>query len=455
MPPTEEPSPSPSPSPYPSPSPVSTFVPEAMPSTLPPAPSYTSESPLTLTPSTTTATTNSSNLVKTPADGSLDTNPEDTTTGTKDTKALSFEMILIILLGCVLLVAVVVIFIIMRRKKGNKSSKPDQSSQLYSSQQTPQDHHHSGTLTHSTLKNDDHAIWNDAAIISRRIPFEKVILGSLISKGGFGEVYRGAYKGRDVAVKKLLPVNQKNLKHINTFMAEAKLQASLDHPQIVEFIGVAWDALTDVCVVTEFMHGGDLAKLLDQYNKMDHPQGFDYYKLKIVHDISLALTYLHSLDIKVVHRDLKPRNVLLNEKLGAKLSDFGVSRETLYTTMTAGVGTSLYMAPEVMLGEHYDERADVFSFGVLLTEVDTHKTPYHHIRKEDGSKYTEPVLLQMVAIGKVQPQFSSDTFHALKEIVELGMSCMAWNPYNRPTIFDVSYRLHTMLRQLGNQSVTL
>uniref|UniRef100_H3G6F2 Protein kinase domain-containing protein n=1 Tax=Phytophthora ramorum TaxID=164328 RepID=H3G6F2_PHYRM len=75
-----------------------------------------------------------------------------------------------------------------------------------------------------------------------------------------------------------------------------------------------------------------------------------------------ALTYLHSLATPVIHRDLKSRNILLNHAMAAKLTDFGISRERLDRTMTAGVGTSVWMAPEVMLGEKYDVKADIFSF---------------------------------------------------------------------------------------------
>ncbi|KAL3669705.1 hypothetical protein V7S43_005086 [Phytophthora oleae] len=83
----------------------------------------------------------------------------------------------------------------------------------------------------------------------------------------------------------------------------------------------------------------------------------------------------------MIHRDLKSKNILLNGALEAKLSDFGISRERLDHTMTAGVGTSLWMAPEVMLGEKYDEKADIFSFGVVLSELDVYTLPYSHARR--------------------------------------------------------------------------
>uniref|UniRef100_H3G6I1 Protein kinase domain-containing protein n=1 Tax=Phytophthora ramorum TaxID=164328 RepID=H3G6I1_PHYRM len=89
-----------------------------------------------------------------------------------------------------------------------------------------------------------------------------------------------------------------------------------------------------------------------------------------------ALTYLHSCAPPVIHRDLKSSNILLNQAMDAKVTDFGISRERIDATMTAGVGTSLWMAPEVMLGERYDDKADMFSFGVVLSELDQHTTPY-------------------------------------------------------------------------------
>uniref|UniRef100_H3GXX8 Protein kinase domain-containing protein n=1 Tax=Phytophthora ramorum TaxID=164328 RepID=H3GXX8_PHYRM len=140
----------------------------------------------------------------------------------------------------------------------------------------------------------------------------------------------------------------------------------MDHPHIVAFAGVAWDSLTDLCVVLEFLDGGELRTLLNKYETENYPIGFDKHKATIALQVCQALTYLHSLRPSVIHRDLKSRNILLDSNMEAKLSDFGISRERLDRTMTAGVGTSLWMAPEVMLGERYDDKADMFSFGVAL-----------------------------------------------------------------------------------------
>ncbi|POM65318.1 TKL protein kinase, partial [Phytophthora palmivora] len=215
-------------------------------------------------------------------------------------------------------------------------------------------------------------LWNDEIIVAKRIPRDKVHIKNLLSRGAYGEVYSGLFNGWQVAVKMLLPVTRTNLQHVNEFLAEAKMTATMDHPHIVSFVGVAWDSLSDLCVVLEFVDGGDLRMLLNKYQDMHEAVGFNRQKVSIALQVCHALTYLHSLMPPIIHRDLKSRNILLNRDMEAKLSDFGISRERMERTMTAGVGTSLWMAPEVMLGERYDDKADMFSFGVLLSELDVH-----------------------------------------------------------------------------------
>jgi serine/threonine-protein kinase TNNI3K len=287
-------------------------------------------------------------------------------------------------------------------------------------------------------------LWDDEVIVAARIPREKVISEVLLSRGGYGEVYRGVYNNQVVAIKTLLPETRKNMKQINAFLAEVKLMASLEHERIVRFIGVAWDSLTDLCVVSEYMEGGDLRTVLSRFEESGRPHGFDHDKVKIALHISHALTYLHSLQPIVLHRDLKSKNILLDRELNAKLTDFGVSRERSDRTMTAGVGTLLWMAPEVMLGERYDEKSDIFSFGVVLSELDSHSLPYSQVKdSESGRRIPETAVLQMVSLGKLRVQFSPN---AHPTIVELANACVSVNPGERPTAADVLYRLHSLLK---------
>lgn len=168
-------------------------------------------------------------------------------------------------------------------------------------------------------------LWDDDVITAKRIPRDKVVTKERISRGSFGEVYVGVYNDKKVAVKMLLPPMQGNIRHVNDFLAEAKMTASMDHPHIVTFLGVAWDSLSDICVVLEFMEGGELRSLLDKYEKEKHPVGFNRQKATMALEICHALTYLHSLSPSVIHRDLKSRNILLGGDMKAKISDFGIS----------------------------------------------------------------------------------------------------------------------------------
>ncbi|RLN85781.1 hypothetical protein BBJ28_00017335 [Nothophytophthora sp. Chile5] len=288
---------------------------------------------------------------------------------------------------------------------------------------------------------------DDDMIAMARIPREKVFVQRLICRGGHGEVYFGSFNGQQVAVKVLLPETRNVIKHVNDFLAEVKLMAALDHPRIVQFVGVAWDSLSDLCVLSEYMAGGDLRTLLDSYEAQRHPVGFDRGKATIALHVAHALTYLHSLaPSSVLHRDLKSKNILLSAELGAKLTDFGVSRERADHTMTGGVGTSRWMAPEVMMGERYDDKADMFSFGVVLSELDLHALPYSHVRgeSESGRRMPETAILQLVALGQLRVSFSLAGPEAM---AALGLACVAVDPADRPTAAEALYKLHTVLAQ--------
>lgn len=296
-------------------------------------------------------------------------------------------------------------------------------------------------------------IWDDPVLVAARIPLRDVHMKELISRGGFGEVYMGTYNGETVAVKTLLPETRKDMNEIVALFSEIKVMAKLEHPCIVRFVGIAWDSLSSVRCVTEYLVGGDLRAMLNHFQREgQRPQGFDHDKVKIALDVANGLTYLHSLEPAILHRDLKSRNVLLTSQLDAKLTDFGVSRERTDELMTIAVGTSLWMAPEVMMGGHYDGKADVFSFGVLLSEIDTHRMPYDNVKNPSGRKPTEAAILQMVAIGTLQVEFSN---HCPADIRKLAQSCLSLDPQDRPTAAEALYQLQSALRSFEVEEVTL
>ncbi|GMF44192.1 unnamed protein product [Phytophthora fragariaefolia] len=366
-----------------------------------------------------------------------------------------------IIVGALFVIVFVGLFVFKRcrqRKTAQGEARPDFSrttdlgEAFYQAQSSPIKLRSEATTTISEFdqRRNSSKIWEDDLIVASRLPREKVIIEKLINRGGYGEVYVGNYNGRTVAVKMLLPEMKKTMSQVKAFLSEVKLMASLDHPRIVSFIGVAWDQLIDICVVSEYMAGGDLKALLTKFDQQERPVGFDHEKVKIAFHVSIALTYLHSCAPPVIHRDLKSKNILLDERMNAKVTDFGISRERIDATMTGGIGTSFWMAPEVMMGERYDDKADMFSFGVVLSELDSHVTPYSQAKSNnstdssssDLSKLPSAAILQMVAAGKLRVSFSEA---GPQSMVDLGLACVSLDPNQRPTAAEALYKLQTIL----------
>ncbi|CAK4632042.1 unnamed protein product [Aphanomyces euteiches] len=176
----------------------------------------------------------------------------------------------------------------------------------------------------------------------------------------------------------LLAAKRTNMDQLVHFVNEIKLHSQIECDYIVQFIGASWNKPSDIVMVTEYMDKGDLRNFLQATT----PATLAWRdKLNVALSVGHALVYLHSLDLKVIHSDLKSRNVLLNSAMHAKLTDFGVSREfDDIETLTAGVGTYRWMAPEVLQDGHYTESADIYSFGVILAELSTHLIPYQDLK---------------------------------------------------------------------------
>jgi len=185
-----------------------------------------------------------------------------------------------------------------------------------------------------------------------------------IGGGNFGQVSKGTYFGTEVAIKQLLDVDDKDMhKYIEREMATLR---DMRHPNVVQFMGLSRN-VTDVYIVTEYIPGGDLRKLLkDETKEMSW-----LLRARIATDVAYAMTFLHSKGL--IHRDLKSNNLLVAENGKVKVCDFGFSRRVNKGELMTLCGTDEWMAPEVMCGDKYDEKADVFSYGMVLTELITRK----------------------------------------------------------------------------------
>ncbi|OQR92227.1 protein kinase [Achlya hypogyna] len=270
-----------------------------------------------------------------------------------------------------------------------------------------------------------------------RIPKTSVIITARVAKGAFGEVFLATYLGdTTVAVKSILKEKRK-LKVITAFIEEIKLMARLDSPYIVRFYGAIYSHPSRIRCVMEYMDGGDLKDFLKVHNRAHITWA---RKLEIAVSIAKGLVYLH--DLPVIHRDLKSRNILMDSNQNCKLSDFGVSREETTETMTRGVGTYRWMAPEVLKDGHYSVAADIFSFGVILTELDTHMIPYLDKRDAKGKILSDANLIAQVLRGTMKPSFSADCPPWVRV---LALQCMSHDPSMRPTASDLAVGLQQRL----------
>ncbi|KAG6957346.1 hypothetical protein JG687_00010049 [Phytophthora cactorum] len=247
-----------------------------------------------------------------------------------------------------------------------------------------------------------------------------------------------------LASKRLRP-ERRTKKHTAAFVEEIKLIANFDHPNLVRLIGAAWTVETDLQMLLEYMEGGDLRRYLADPNT---PSGWTTTKFNIAIDVIEALVYLHSFQPPLVHRDLKSKNVLLSSDMEAKLSDFGTSRfRSSDKTMTGGVGTGRWLAPEVIRGDSdYGPAADIYSFGTLLTELDTNQIPYDNVRASNGKIMSDLTILHRVASGKLHPKVRSTCGKALKDLVE---RCLLEDPDERPTAPAIAYELRVIQQEMA------
>ena len=224
---------------------------------------------------------------------------------------------------------------------------------------------------HKTLSTSYDQLYNRSTMIPEKIGRYQII--EELGRGGMATVYRGhdpRFK-RDVAVKVLPP----QFTHDPTFRArfnrEAETIAALEHPAIVPVYDFG-DHEGLPFLVMRLMTGGSLADKLEENGAIPIPEA-----IPIINRIASALDRAHNMG--VIHRDLKPDNILFDQYGDAFLSDFGIARLAESNTSLTGtgvVGTPAYMSPEQIQGEKLDGRTDIYALGIILFEMLTGRKPY-------------------------------------------------------------------------------
>jgi eukaryotic-like serine/threonine-protein kinase len=247
-------------------------------------------------------------------------------------------------------------------------------------------------------------------------------LGEPIGRGGMATIHKATdlRMGREVAIKILREVYSSDPKFVTRFQREARAASALQHPNIVQVFdyGQSGDAYY---IVMELINGADLRKYLKREGVLPPERA-----VEIAHDVALGLGAAHRRTI--VHRDVKPQNVLLNDDGLVKLTDFGIASmykevdaERLTTTgMT--LGTVQYYAPEQAQGEIVTPAADIYALGIVMYEMLTGKTPF------DGDT---PVAVAMRHIQDLPEPPSHLNPEIPRELERIILRCLEKDPRDR------------------------
>ncbi|BBN05757.1 protein MpRLK-Pelle_URK-Pp-1b [Marchantia polymorpha subsp. ruderalis] len=274
----------------------------------------------------------------------------------------------------------------------------------------------------------------------------------IIGAGGFGKVFWGLLDdGRMVAIKR---ASAGSLQGVKEFRNEVILLSRLHHRHLVRLEGFCEEKNFQV-LVYEFMKRGNLGSHLYGGNT-----NLDWYKrLDIAYEVAQGLEYIHSFaDPPVIHRDVKPSNILLDENMVAKLADFGISKESteLETHIsTFPAGTAGYLDPEYYLTRQLTPASDVYAYGVVLLELVTGQVAIDRKRDADNNliewakKRFKLAGVTSIIDPSIADDFSKD---ACTKVTELAFRCAQFRKSERPTMKEVLAALDPLILPKSSKS---
>nr|XP_048327078.1 cysteine-rich receptor-like protein kinase 10 isoform X2 [Ziziphus jujuba var. spinosa] len=263
---------------------------------------------------------------------------------------------------------------------------------------------------------------------------DKYKLGS----GGFGTVYKGKlHDGRDIAVKRMSSHSVQGIEELKT---EVMVVAKLLHKNLVRLLGFSLED-NEKLLVYEYLPNGSLDKTLFVEGKQNLLDWKTRYQ--IIVGIARGLLYLHEeSQLKIIHRDLKASNILLDENMNPKISDFGLAK-LFCESQTHGStnrisGTFGYMAPEYVMNGKFSTKSDVYSFGILVLEIITGRKNSSFRNLTNLQSHAWEHWSKGTALELIDPTMGDEwPRHEALKCIQMGLLCVQEAAANRPKMSEV------------------
>ncbi|KAI5320841.1 hypothetical protein L3X38_040549 [Prunus dulcis] len=344
---------------------------------------------------------------------------------------------------------------------------------------------HLASFDHGDLRDDEEE--EKKELKYPRISYEQLIeatggfsASSLIGAGRFGHVYKGVLQDNSVIAVKVLDLKTDG-EILGSFKRECQVLKRTRHRNLIRII-TACSRPDFKALVLPLMSNGSLERHLYSSHGLSH--GLNLIQLvSICNDVAEGVAYLHHHSpVRVVHCDLKPSNILLDDDMTALVTDFGIARlvkgsgENIPTNDSTSFssadgllcGSIGYIAPEYGMGKCASIEGDVFSFGVLLLEIVTGRRPTDVLFHEGSSlhewvKSHYPSRVDSIvqqAIDRCVPdsmpkQYNKIWWDVVLELIELGLMCTQYNPSMRPSMQDIAHEMGRVKEYISNPSSLL
>jgi serine/threonine protein kinase len=281
----------------------------------------------------------------------------------------------------------------------------------------------------------------------RKKDLKQVLLDSnIIGQGFFGEVYKGLLENEQVAIKK--PKITGVLEN-EQFANEVIIQSQVTHKNIVRLIGCCLEVDTPM-LVYEFIPKGSLHDILHDHNNNNKVALSLDLRISIAAQSADGLAYMHSkTNTEILHGDVKPANILLDDNFSPKIADFGLSRllarDTKHTELV--IGDINYMDPIYQKEGLLTGKSDVYSFGVVLLELISRRKAIHSDTNNLLNSFREAHEKEMKGTELFDEEIAvTENLEVLNNLVEIAMECLSHQVDDRPTMTEVAERLFLISR---------